>query len=151
MAPGKEVRIRGVCIFKCESVVKDDSGNVVEIHGTWDEGSWGGNAPDGRKVKGTIHWVDCQYGKEATFRLYDRLFTEKNPLKDGSDNFLKYINPNSLSSVKGYVEPELAKANVGQNFQFERTGYFIADEKDFSAENLVFNRTVTLKDSYKPE
>ena len=151
MAPGREVRIRGVCIFKCETVVKDDSGRVVEIHGTWDEGSWGGNAPDGRKVKGTIHWVDFKHGKKASFKLYDRLFTEKDPLKDGADNFLKYLNPDSLSVANGYVEPELSNAGIGQNFQFERTGYFIADEKVFSADNLVFNRTVTLKDSYKPE
>ncbi len=144
MAPGQEVRLRGACIFKCTGFEKDASGKVVEIHGTWDEQSWGGNAADGRKVKGTIHWVDCASGLEAQVRLYDRLFTEKDPLKDGSDNFLKYLNPDSLKVVKGYVEPTLGEAKSGDHFQFERTGYFVADGK------LVFNRTCSLKDSYKP-
>jgi glutaminyl-tRNA synthetase len=144
MAPGREVRLRGACIFKCNDLVKDAEGNVVEIHGTWDEESWGGNAADGRKVKGTIHWVDCATGKKAEFRLYDRLFIESNPLKDGSDGFLKYLNPDSLKVVSGFVEPSLAEANPLERFQFERTGYFVCDEK------LVFNRTCSLKDSYKP-
>ena len=150
MTPGNEVRIRGVCIFKCTGLVKDDAGRVVEIHGTWDELSWGGNAADGRKIRGTIHWVDCAFGVEAEFRLYDRLFTEKDPLIEGSQNFLKFLNPRSLSVVKGYVEPLLASSERGERFQFERTGYFVADEKDFTREKPVFNRTVTLKDSYKP-
>jgi glutaminyl-tRNA synthetase len=144
MAPGREVRLRGACIFKCNDLVKDAEGNVVEIHGTWDEESWGGNAADGRKVKGTIHWVDCATGKKAEFRLYDRLFIESNPLKDGSDGFLKYLNPDSLKVVSGFVEPSLAEASPLERFQFERTGYFVCDEK------LVFNRTCSLKDSYKP-
>lgn len=149
MTPGKEVRLRGACIFMCTRCVKDAEGNVVEIHGTWDENSWGGNAPDGRKVKGTIHWVDANSGVKAKFRLYDRLFTEKDPLKDGSENFLKYMNKDSLKEVEGYIEPMLAEAAGGDHFQFERTGYFVADEKDMSKEFPVFNRTVTLKDSYK--
>ena len=144
MAPGQEVRLRGACIFKCTGCVKDESGKVVEIHGTWDENSWGGNAADGRKVKGTIHWVDCATGLKAEFRLYDRLFTEKNPLKDGSDNFLKYLNPDSLKVVNGFVEPSLSGVASGERFQFERTGYFVCDG------GLVFNRTCSLKDSYKP-
>ena len=150
MAPGQEVRLRGACIFKCTGLVKDAAGKVVEIHGTWDTESWGGNAADGRKVKGTIHWVDTATGVPAEFRLYDRLFTEKDPLKDGPSEFLKYMNPESLKTVKGFVEPLLASAAPGERFQFERTGYFIADEKDFKPEAPVFNRTVTLKDSYKP-
>ena len=150
MAPGQEVRLRGACIFKCTNCVKDDAGEVVEIHGTWDPESWGGNAADGRKVKGTIHWVDCSSGVAAEFRLYDKLFTEKDPLKDGSGEFLKYMNPESLKVVSGFVEPLLAEAKGGERFQFERTGYFIADEYDHTAEKPVFNRTVTLKDSYKP-
>ena len=150
MAPGQEVRLRGACIFKCTGLVKDAAGKVVEIHGTWDPESWGGNAADGRKVKGTIHWVDAATGVPAEFRLYDRLFTEKDPLKDGPSEFLKYMNPESLKTVKGFVEPLLAAAAPGERFQFERTGYFIADEKDFRPESPVFNRTVTLKDSYKP-
>ena len=144
MAPGQEVRLRGACIFKCTGCVKDDVGKVVEIHGTWDENSWGGNAADGRKVKGTIHWVDCATGLKAEVRLYDKLFLEKDPMKDGSENFLKYLNPDSLKVVTGYVEPALGEAKAGDHFQFERTGYFVCDSK------LVFNRTCSLKDSYKP-
>lgn len=144
MAPGQEVRLRGACIFKCTGCVKDESGKVVEIHGTWDENSWGGNAADGRKVKGTIHWVDCATGLKAEVRLYDKLFLEKDPMKDGGENFLKYLNPDSLKIVTGYVEPALGEAASGDRFQFERTGYFVCDSK------LVFNRTCSLKDSYKP-
>ena len=141
MAPGQEVRLRGACIFKCTGCGKDETGRVTEIHGTWDTESWGGNAADGRKVKGTIHWVDCQSGVEAEVRLYDRLFTEKNPLKDGAENFLKYLNPDSLKTVRAYIEPALAEAEAGERFQFERTGYFVCDG------DLVFNRTCSLKDS----
>ncbi len=144
MAPGQEVRLRGACIFKCTGCVKDESGKVVEIHGTWDEASWGGNPADGRKVKGTIHWVDCATGVKAEFRLYDRLFLERDPLKEGSENILKFLNPDSLRVVSGYVEPALAEAKTGERFQFERTGYFVCDAP------LVFNRTCSLKDSYKP-
>ena len=150
MAPGQEVRLRGACIFKCTGCTKDASGKVVEIHGTWDELSWGGNAADGRKVKGTIHWVDCATGVRAEVRLYDRLFTEKDPLKDGPDNFLSYMNPDSLHVITGYVEPLLAEAKGGERFQFERTGYFVADEYDSKPGMPVFNRTVSLKDSYRP-
>ena len=150
MAPGQEVRLRGACIFKCTSCAKNANGVVTEIHGTWDEASWGGNAADGRKVKGTIHWVDCATGIKAEVRLYDRLFTEKDPLKDGRDNFLSYLNPDSLKVVTGYVEPALGAARSGEHFQFERTGYFIADAYDSKPGALVFNRTCTLKDSYKP-
>ncbi|MBO6167350.1 MAG: glutamine--tRNA ligase/YqeY domain fusion protein [Kiritimatiellae bacterium] len=150
MFPGGEVRLRGACIFKCSHAVKDDAGNVVEIHGTWDPGSWGGNAPDGRKVKGTIHWVDAATGVKAKFRLYEQLFTAKDPLKDGPERFLEHMNPDSLCEKEGFVEPLLGTAAPGERFQFERTGYFVADEKDFSPSSPVFNRTVTLKDSYKP-
>ena len=144
MAPGQEVRLRGACIFKCTGCVKDESGKVVEIHGTWDEASWGGNPADGRKVKGTIHWVDCATGVKAEFRLYDRLFLEKDPLTEGSENLLKFLNPDSLRVVSGYVEPALAEAKAGERFQFELTGYFVCDAP------LVFNRTCSLKDSYRP-
>ena len=150
MAPGQEVRLRGACIFKCTGCVKDANGVVTEIHGTWDPESWGGNAADGRKVKGTIHWVDCATGVKAEVRLYDRLFTEKDPMKDGSDGFLKYLNPDSLKVVTAYVEPALAEAKGLEHFQFERTGYFVADEYDSKPGAPVFNRTCSLKDSYKP-
>ncbi len=149
MAPGQEVRLRGACIFKCTGCVKDAEGKVAEIHGTWDENSWGGNAADGRKVKGTIHWVDAASGVKATVRLYDRLFTEADPLKDGPSEFLKYLNRDSLKTVAGWVEPSLGSAKGGERFQFERTGYFVADEFDSKDGAPVFNRTVTLKDSYK--
>ena len=150
MAPGQEVRLRGACIFKCTGCVKDANGVVTEIHGTWDPESWGGNAADGRKVKGTLHWVDCATGVKAAVRLYDRLFTEKDPMKDGSDGFLKYLNPDSLKVVTAYVEPALAEAKGLEHFQFERTGYFVADEYDSKPGAPVFNRTCSLKDSYKP-
>ena len=150
MAPGQEVRLRGACIFKCTGCVKDESGRVVEIHGTWDERSWGGNAADGRKVKGTIHWVDCATGLKAEVRLYDRLFTEKDPMKDGSENFLRFLNADSLKTVTAYVEPALGEAKPLDRFQFERTGYFVADEFDSKPGAPVFNRTCSLKDGYKP-
>ena len=150
MAIGQEVRLRGACIFKAERCVKDAAGKVTEIHGSWDRESWGGNAADGRKVKGTIHWVDAATGVKAEVRLYERLFTVPDPLKDGSENFLKYLNPDSLKTVTGYVEPALGAAKAGERFQFERTGYFVADERDTREGAPVFNRTVTLKDSYKP-
>ena len=150
LVPGGEVRLRGACIVKCVSVEKDAEGTITAIHCTWDEGSWGGNAPDGRKVKGTIHWVDCATGVPAEVRLYDRLFTDPDPLKDGSDNYLKYLNPDSLRKVTAYVEPLLGEAKPGEAFQFERTGYFCADAGDSQLGKPVFNRTVTLKDGYKP-
>lgn len=149
MAPGQEVRLRGACIFRCTGFVKGADGAVAEIHGVWDEASWGGNASDGRKVKGTIHWVDCASGVAAEFRLYDSLFTEADPMKDGADAFLRYLNPSSLVVSAGYVEPSLAGVPEGATFQFERTGYFACD-RDSSAGRPVFNRTCSLKDSYKP-
>ena len=150
LVPGGEVRLRGACIVKCVSFEKDADGRVTEIHCTWDEGSWGGNAPDGRKVKGTIHWVDCASGVSAEVRLYDRLFTDPDPMKEGSENYLKYLNPDSLKTVTAYVEPLLGDSKPGESFQFERTGYFCADSVDSKPGKPVFNRTVTLKDGYKP-
>ena len=150
LGPDREVRLRGACIVKCIGYEKDADGSISLIRCTWDEGSWGGNAPDGRKVKGTIHWVDAATGVKAEVRLYDRLFTDPDPMKDGADGFLKYLNPDSLRKVTAYVEPSLAQAAGGERFQFERTGYFVADEKDSRPGAPVFNRTVTLKDSYKP-
>ena len=144
MAPGQEVRLRGACIFKCTGCVKDGEGRIAEIHGTWDPESWGGNAADGRKVKGTIHWVDCATGLTAKVRLYDRLFTAKDPLAEGSANFLKFLNPDSKREVAAYVEPALGEAKALERFQFERTGYFVKDADG------AFNRTVGLKDGYKP-
>ena len=150
LAPDREVRLRGACIVKCTGVEKDADGKITTIRCTWDEGSWGGNPSDGRKVKGTIHWVDVATGVKAEVRLYDRLFTVPDPLQDGSDQFLKYLNPDSLKTVTAYVEPALAASAPGERFQFERTGYFVADSKDSAPGAPVFNRTVTLKDGYKP-
>ena len=150
LVPGGEVRLRGACIVKCVSVAKDARGEISEIHCVWDEGSWGGNAPDGRKVKGTVHWVDAATGVKAEVRLYDRLFSDPNPLRDGAEGFLNYLNADSLKVVTAYVEPLLGEARPGETFQFERTGYFCADAADSAPGRPVFNRTVTLKDGYKP-
>ena len=150
LGPDREVRLAGACIVKCIGYEKDADGKVSLIRCTWDEGSWGGNAPDGRKVKGTIHWVDAATALKAEVRLYDRLFTVPDPLQDGADGFLKYLNPDSLKTVTAYVEPALASAAPGESFQFERTGYFAVDFKDSAPGAPVFNRTVTLKDSYRP-
>ena len=150
MTPGGEVRLRGACIFKCTGVEKDAGGRVSLIRGSWDENSWGGNPADGRKIKGTIHWVSAASGVKAEFRLYEPLFTEKNPMKSGSEAFLQYLNRDSRRAVSGWVEPSLAGAAAEERFQFERTGYFVADIKDHRPDSPVFNRTVTLKDSYKP-
>ena len=149
LAPGREVRLRGACIFKCTHVVKDADGSIAEIHGERDAASAGGNPADGRKIKGTIHWVDCKTGVKASLRLYKRLFTETDPLKDGPERFLDYLDATSLETRTGFVEPSLAQAAPGEAFQFERTGYFVADAKDSRPDAPVFNRTVTLRDSYR--
>jgi glutaminyl-tRNA synthetase len=149
MAPGQEVRLRGACIFKCTGFEKDENGVVTLIRGTYDEESWGGNTTDGRKVKGTIHWVDAATGVEAEVRLYDKLFSVPNPLAEEGD-FIDYLNPDSLKIVKAYIEPILAEAKPGERFQFERMGYFCVDTQDSAPGKPIFNRTVTLKDSYKP-
>ncbi len=147
MAPGQEVRLRGAYIFKCESCIKDADGKVTEVHGTYDTLSKGGNASDGRKIKGTIHWVSVAHAVEAEVRLYDRLFTSSNPLAEEQGDFLDYLNPNSMSTIKGYIEPALAEAAPGDIFQFERLAYFCADSKYSKPGAPVFNRTVTLRDS----
>jgi len=145
MTPGQEVRLRGACIFKCTHVVKDAAGNVIEIHGTYDPDSKGGNAPDGRKVKGTIHWVSAKHAVPLQVRLYDRLFTVPDPLGDDTKDFLEFLNPDSCKAVTAYGEPALADAQPGDTFQFERVGYFCADTRDSKPNAPLFNRTVTLK------
>ena len=150
MTPGQEVRLRAAYIIKCESVVKDASGSVTEVHCTYDPATKGGDAPDGRKIKGTIHWVSARHALPAQVRLYDALFTKRNPddLEEGHD-FKENMNPNSLEVIeKAYLEPSLAKAEAGCRFQFERLGYFFADPKDSKPGAPVFNRTVTLKDTW---
>ncbi len=147
--PGNEVRIKSAYIVKCTGCKKDENGNVVEVYGTYDPETRGGNTPDGRKVRGTIHWVNANDYKEAEIRLYDNLFTVPDP-DTGDKNFLDYINPQSLVVLKGCkVEKSLAKAEKQDRFQFMRQGYFCVDSKDSTEDNLVFNRAVSLKDSFK--
>lgn len=148
MAPGQEVRLRGACIFKCTGVIKDAAGEVIEVHGTYDPESRGGNAADGRKIKGTIHWVPLTSAVKLEVRLYDRLFTVAEPMADASRDFRDFLNPESLKTVTAYGEPALADALPGALFQFERVGYFCVDTRDSKAGAPVFNRTVTLRDSW---
>jgi glutaminyl-tRNA synthetase len=150
LAPGQEVRLRYGYFITCRSVVKDDKGQVVEVHCTYDPATRGGNAPDGRKVKGTIHWVSAEHALPVEVRLYDHLFMKQDPDEvDGAGlDWRSNLNPNSLEVVSPcYVEPSLAGAAPGGHFQFERLGYFNVD-KDSTAERMVFNRTVTLKDTW---
>ncbi|MDP3039289.1 MAG: glutamine--tRNA ligase/YqeY domain fusion protein [Deltaproteobacteria bacterium] len=151
LAPGREVRLRYGYFMKCEGVVKNPkTGEVVEIHCTYDPETRGGFAPDGRKVDATIHWVSAAHSLPAEVRLYDRLFRVANPLgeKEGS-NFTVYLNPKSLETLTScQVEPGLAGAAPGSRYQFERLGYFCVDAVDSLAKGLVFNRTVTLRDSW---
>ena len=152
LAPGQEVRLRYAYFIKCEEVIKDAEGNIVELHCSYDPASKGGNSPDGRKVKGTIHWVSAQHAVDAEVRLFDRLFSKENPedVEEGQ-TFLDNINPDSLQVLQNCkLEPELAKAQVMDKMQFERLGYFCVD-KDSTPEHLVFNRSCTLKDSWSKE
>jgi glutaminyl-tRNA synthetase len=145
---GREVRLRYACLVTCTDVIKDDDGNVVELHCTWDPESRGGSSPDGRKVRGTSHWVSAAHAVDAEVRLYDRLFNRENPLddKDGS-TWTDHLNPDSLEVITAKVEPHLATVAAGDRMQFERIGYFCADS-DFTTEQPVFNRTISLRDSW---
>lgn len=143
--PGNEVRLRYAYLVRCVSVVKDDNGNVIEVHCTYDPETRGGNTPDGRKVKSTIHWVSAQHAIPAEVRLYDQLFTVEKPDEGDLETI---INPDSLVVLDNcFVEPELGKAQPGESFQFERTGYFSVDP-DSSDDRRVFNRTVGLRDTW---
>ncbi len=147
-APGQEVRLRYAALVTCTGVVKNDAGEVIELRCTWDPASGGGNSPDGRKVKGTSHWVSAQHGVRATVRLYDRLFTVEDPLGEEGKDFKEFLNPTSLEIVDdAIVEPDLAASAPGARFQFERIGYFCADTTS-TPERPVFNRTIGLKDSW---
>jgi glutaminyl-tRNA synthetase len=149
LAPGKEVRLRYGALITCTNVVKNDAGEVVELHCTWDPESKGGNAPDGRRVRGTIHWVSAKHAVDAEVRLYDRLFNEENPLDESHDGaFTDRINPGSLEVLKhAKLEPNLATRSHGERVQFERLGYFVVDP-DSTPERPVYNRTIQLKDSW---
>jgi glutaminyl-tRNA synthetase len=142
---GKEVRLRNAYVIKAERFDTDEQGDVTTVYCTYDNQTLGKDPADGRKVKGVIHWVSCQAGIPATFNLYDRLLNQANPAS--ADNFLDIINPESLISVSGFVEASLETAHKGNPFQFERTGYFCVDLSS-SADNLVFNRTVGLRDTW---
>jgi len=143
---GKEVRLRNAYVIKAEHVVKDDAGNITEIHCSYDPETLGKNPSDGRKVKGVIHWVDARSNNAAEFRIYDRLFLVENPA--AAEDIHQVLNPESVVVKHGFVELGLADAPVEKAYQFEREGYFCADSKDSTAEHLVFNRTVALRDSW---
>jgi len=148
LSPGREVRLRYAYFVTCTSVVKDDQGNVVEVHCTYDPATRGGDSPDGRKVKATIHWVSAAHALPAEVRLYDRLFTKEDP-EDSGDDFVDNLNPHSLEVLSHcFVERSLKDAAPGNHYQFERTGYFSVDP-DSTSDQLVFNRTVSLKSDYQ--
>jgi glutaminyl-tRNA synthetase len=148
LAPGREVRLRYAYFITCVDVVKDEAGEVVELHCTYDPATRGGDAPDGRKVRGTLHWVSAPHAIEAEVRLYDRLFAKPDPFdtEEGED-FTANVNPNSLQVSTCMVEPTVQGATPGTRYQFERKGYFCVDP-DTTDDHLVFNRTITLRDSW---
>ncbi len=153
LAPGREVRLRYGYLITCQEVCKDAAGHVVELHCTYDPATRGGNAPDGRKVQGTIHWVSARHALDVELRMYDRLFTIPDPeaVPEGQE-FTSVLHPNSLIVVPGAkLEPSVAQDPIGSRYQFERTGYFISDVVDAKPGALVFNRTVTLRDSWEKE
>tara|TARA_R110001583_G_scaffold42735_2_gene135868 strand:+ start:15936 stop:17591 length:1656 start_codon:yes stop_codon:yes gene_type:complete len=142
----QEVRLRNAYVIRADDFKTDEAGNITEVHCTYDAGTLGKNPEDGRKVKGVIHWVDAKENKAAEFRVYDRLFTVDNPAAE--ENIESVLNPESLVVSRGFVEVNLAKAVAEKAYQFEREGYFCADNKDSTAENLVFNRTVALRATF---
>ena len=149
LSPGREVRLKGAYVVRCTGCVKDESGHVIEVLAEYDPETRGGNTPDGRRIKGTIHWVDAETAVDAEVRLYDTLFTEPNP-EAGEGDFLELVNPASLEILTGCkAETSLADAQAPCAFQFLRLGYFCVDSRDSSAEHLVFNRAVSLKDGFK--
>jgi glutaminyl-tRNA synthetase len=148
LAPGREVRLKHAYYITCTDVVRDASGNIIEVHCSYDPASRGGGTPDGREVKGTLHWVSAAHAIPAEVRLYDHLFTKEDPGEDGGD-FRTLLNPHSLDRLTGcLVEPTLAEARPGMPYQFLRQGYFCADSGDSRPDHLVFNRTVPLRDSW---
>ncbi len=147
LSPGQEVRLYGAYYITCDEVVKDEDGNLVELHCRLDPESRGGSTPDGRRVKGTLHWVSAAHAHEAEVRLYDTLFVVEDP--GASDDLREILNPESLVVLNGaMLEPGLAEAEVGNPYQFMRQGYFVVDSKDSTPERLVFNRTVSLRDTW---
>ncbi|MEZ5333011.1 MAG: glutamine--tRNA ligase/YqeY domain fusion protein [Thermoanaerobaculia bacterium] len=147
LAPGREVRLRYGYFIRCEEVVKGENGEVVELRCTYDPATRGGQAPDGRKVKGTIHWVSAAHALPVEVRLYDRLFADERPGADGAD-FLESLNPDSLEVAAAWIEPSVAGAEPGERYQFERHGYFYLDPEAQTGDRPVFHRTVPLRDSW---
>ncbi len=146
--PGNEVRLKSAYVVKCTGFKKDENGEIVEVYAEYDENSRGGNPADGRKVKGTIQWVDAQSGKKISVNIYDNLFTLESP--ESENDFLSCINKESLHQLSDCIaESEIQNAKIGDSYQFMRIGYFTPDSKHFSTENLVFNKSVGLKDSFK--
>jgi glutaminyl-tRNA synthetase len=146
LAPGREVRLRSAYFITCTSVVKDENGEIVELRATYDPATRGGDAPDGRRPKATLHWVSAEHALDCEVRLYDRLFNAEDPEVGG--DYLAHLNPNSLEVIEqAKLEPSVAGAAPLTRYQFERLGYFCVD-RDSTNERLVFNRTATLKDSW---
>jgi glutaminyl-tRNA synthetase len=149
LAPGREVRLRYAYFITCVDVVKDEkTGQIIELHCTYDPSTRGGSSPDGRKVKATLHWVSASHAIRAEARLYDHLFVKEDPDEEKHVDFKTHLNPNSLKICSFFVEPSLAGAPSGSRYQFERLGYFCVDSVDSSDTELVFNRTVTLRDTW---
>jgi len=149
LVPGGEVRLRYAYIIRCDQVIKNERGEVIELKCTLDPETRSGTGTSKKKVKGTIHWVSAEYAVNAEVILYDRLFTAESPDSDKEKGFLDYLNPNSIEILpNALVEPFLKDSKPGERFQFERNGYFCVDAKSTKKDKLVFNRTVTLKDSW---
>ncbi|MGA0404063.1 MAG: glutamine--tRNA ligase/YqeY domain fusion protein [bacterium] len=150
LVPGGEVRLRNAYVIRCEEVIKDASGKVIELRCIYDPNTGRGRKPEGRKVKGIIHWVSAAHAVSAEVRLYDRLFSQPTPGSDHPDkNFLLDLNPNSMEILsQAWLEPNLINAEVGTAYQFERLGYFCLDSRDSKTDSMVFNRIVTLRDSW---
>ncbi len=147
LAPGREIRLKHAYFITCNEVIKNERGEIVELHCTYDPASRGGASPDGRKVKGTLHWISVEHAIDAEIRLYDRLFVKENPLED--EDFISNLNKDSLQTLKFCkLEPSLTEAKAGEFYQFMRQGYFYVDSKDSKSEKIVFNRTVGLRDSW---
>ena len=147
---GKEVRLKNAYIIKAEKAIKDEDGNILEVHCTYDQDSKSGSGTEAatRKVKGTLHWVSVPHAVKAEVRLYDRLFSVEDPTEDKEKDFLDFVNPDSLEVITAYLEPSLKEAKLEERFQFQRIGYFCVD-RDSTADKLIFNRTVTLRDNWK--
>jgi len=148
LAPGREVRLRYAYFVTCNDVIKNDAGEITELHCTYDPASRGGNSPDGRKVKATLHWVSVKHAQKAEVRLYDRLFNDEDPGGHKDVDFKEFMNGDSLEVLpECYVEPFVKGSKPLSHFQFERLGYFNVDPDSIEA-NLVFNRTVPLRDTW---